>query len=201
MSVSHLVATVGSSPLARGAEGGTESRKLFQRFIPARAGRRRCRRRPRQPSPVHPRLRWEQVPRVPNFSCAFGSSPLALGAGTEGAQLLLRLRFIPARAGSRRTEIGDSGAVVGSSPLARGAVFAAGRQRRRLRFIPACAGSSRSSLMGLVRRAVHPRLRGEQSGDVSLQKIFFGSSPLARGADFLTWDDTARVPSLTPVTS
>ena len=73
----------------------------------------------------------------------------------------------------------------GSSPHARGTraddVFDAYRDR----FIPACAGNTAAVPTDTTDSAVHPRMRGEHSGDaVSLTRAS-GSSPHARGTHFL----------------
>ena len=73
----------------------------------------------------------------------------------------------------------------GSSPRARGAP--GGRQRVSLAagIIPACAGSTASATVRPMTVRDHPRVRGEHSWSFSAVALRIGSSPRARGAQWL----------------
>ena len=90
----------GSSPLARGTRLQTEIHRLQARFIPAGAGNTRRRSPPDQAGSVHPRWRGEHRLDSLINSPTDGSSPLARGTRVHAAQLIQRLRFIPAGAGN-----------------------------------------------------------------------------------------------------
>ena len=131
----------------------------------------------------------------------FGSSPLARGKHGGHEVRRQRRRLIPARAGktpsppSRRarskahprsrgenahlTRLNEAG--VGSSPLARGKQSPRYARGRRIGLIPARAGKTSGSRATAVRRAAHPRSRGENFPACLRRKSSCGSSPLARG--------------------
>ena len=69
----------------------------------------------------------------------------------------------------------------GSSPPARGTPRHHRASRPAHRFIPACAGNTHEKRPALLRRAVHPRLRGEHSCAKPRSANASGSSPPARG--------------------
>ena len=130
-----------------------------------------------------------------------GSSPLARGTLLGVRRQPLPERFIPARAGNtswgstargtasvhprsrgEHDELGQYRWVVsGSSPLARGTRAPEHRGEVLPRFIPARAGNTCCACSPRTRRPVHPRSRGEHTGDSKLLHIADGSSPLARG--------------------
>ena len=111
----------GSSPRARGTDGPTPARFFRPRFIPACAGNSAVYRYSSALSPVHPRVRGEQLghhechgrhavhPRVRGeqeflevySGMMSGSSPRARGTGRRLPPTLRRERFIPACAGNR----------------------------------------------------------------------------------------------------
>ena len=193
---------VGSSPLTRGAHGGTFSLGGWRGLIPAHAGSTQRLTWWSCGSPAHPRSRGEHR-LVPVGSARFlGSSPL-----TRGAQLCDRHNtpppgLIPAHAGStsppwRRClpsrahprsrgehnlgfcfELRDSG----SSPLTRGARSVSGRGLHVFGLIPAHAGSTRSLWWRKCQRWAHPRSRGEHCSNSARRSRSAGSSPLTRGA-------------------
>ena len=115
-----------------------------------------------------------------------GSSPLARGAQHRD-RLLDRLAWIiPARAGSTT---GTSGAAVPyrDHPRSRGGALPfMWESASRGRIIPARAGSTsaKAKLAGLGQD--HPRSRGEHEPKPRRVWSDVGSSPLARGARFLT---------------
>src|SRR3546814_7672756 len=69
----------------------------------------------------------------------------------------------------------------GSSPRVRGTDDLYLLDWMALRFIPACAGNSSRTPPRTPRRAVHPRVCGEQSRWVSRRETSGGSSPRVRG--------------------
>ena len=174
-----------------------------RRFIPACAGNRARALIPRPPSPVHPRVRWEQ--RC-GWSCGLplhGSSPRARGTVAAGGRERRQRRFIPACAGNRmmmdsvvmgqpvhpRVRGEQTGMLrvmysgSGSSPRARGTAGSPPSVAFGGRFIPACAGNSSQTKFTSSASPVHPRVRGEQ-GDVDRRVVAVaGSSPRARGTD------------------
>ena len=137
-----------------------------------------------------------------------GSSPLARGTLRRQMRQVLTQRFIPARAGNTGcwTSCAASGTVhprsrgehprrktraeqfTGSSPLARGTPAPAEPLNHPPRFIPARAGNTLPAWTMARPTSVHPRSRGEHvaQGDPTMAKP--GSSPLARGTQFLGLD-------------
>ena len=150
---------------------------------------------------VHPRWRGEHDAGFSLQNSDPGSSPLARGTLRPSPAALTSFRFIPAGAGNTlpstlpaalasvhprwRGEHGDYNKAnrlpLGSSPLARGT-----RDRWRhpgwsVRFIPAGAGNTVARSVCDAVQAVHPRWRGEHSGQARKIPGKYGSSPLARG--------------------
>lgn len=185
-----------------GTRSTNAARRFIPRFTPACAGSR-------------PEFDHDHVG-------SRGSSPLARGAVQVRRVCVGRCTVHPRLRGEHEWTAAPTDGASGSSPLARGALRVIGDVLRRDRFIPACAGSRWQQPRWRYRRAVHPRLRGEQwavPGPARRAAGFIpacagssedtekpldgvdGSSPLARGADSLTRDDTARMPGLKPVTS
>ena len=172
----------GSSPRARGTDGGWLHGVPRLRFIPACAGNRTCTARAPGWVSVHPRVRGEQ--RGYHINCLYyaGSSPRARGTARNLRRRRAAPRFIPACAGNRapsstrsapapvhprvRGEQGDvercHAARVGSSPRARGTGPQPQPHRLGDRFIPACAGNSAVEHFSHRSAPVHPRVRGEQ---------------------------------------
>ena len=151
----------GSSPLTRGKPGMTVAGQLYERLIPAHAGKTR----PSPPTPkapwAHPRSRGENVvAETKNFSRA-GSSPLTRGKPVRASRCLARLGLIPAHAG-KTAGIGlVEDAEAGSSPLTRGKrspVYPAGHARG---LIPAHAGKTTRCPAARPAGRAHPRSRGE----------------------------------------
>ena len=69
----------------------------------------------------------------------------------------------------------------GSSPRVRGTGAASGTASGRTQYIPACAGNRKAAATDTFRRAVHPRVCGEQPRSVSTRWASSGSSPRVRG--------------------
>ena len=162
---------------------------------------------------------WRTIRRSNRRPLTFGKAGMQLPQrmrGTEalGRHLGARERFIPAYAGNSGARApGGWGRAVhprvcgeqrrsrhlqpcasGSSPRMRGT-----GARRRLpmaddRFIPAYAGNRRGGPRRLKRRAVHPRVCGEQGGAASAGSDARGSSPRMRGTAYrgLLWSCPLR---------
>ena len=114
------LATLGSSPLARGLPSGDCARDPRHRIIPARAGFTAPASRPHSRYADHPRSRGVYDPTTHKFPCPPGSSPLARGLLTLPQPVLIRGGIIPARAGFTLRHYFFSSSGEGSSPLARG---------------------------------------------------------------------------------
>ena len=150
---------------------------------------------------VHPRWRGEHGTSETIISGLNGSSPLARGTQPYIVLLSSPHRFIPAGAGNTALDgrclsfrtvhprwrgehqeaDGRGCSYGGSSPLARGTPFIRCMRLAISRFIPAGAGNTYISCALLMPGAVHPRWRGEHSGNGTSRGTRFGSSPLARG--------------------
>ena len=196
-----VLASAGSSPLARGTPSMATSLDVHPRFIPARAGNTVSGCRRTSDTGVHPRSRGEHVISAHIRSRAVGSSPLARGTPVRSSRLRAWIRFIPARAGNTGNGASDAGprpvhprsrgehrmsrrhhkGKTGSSPLARGTRLYRGESIGHRRFIPARAGNTRPPTATDAPAPVHPRSRGEHTQLPFAEQIAFGSSPLARG--------------------
>ena len=193
---------MGSSPLARGAQGVEDVLALRGGIIPARAGSTCPCRPPRPACRDHPRSRGEHVDGGFMSVSYQGSSPLARGTLVGTPDVLGVLGIIPARAGSTKGK-GPNGRIdgdhprsrgehrpcarvvvasSGSSPLARGARDRVGDRHHHVGIIPARAGSTRRRSRRGSRPRDHPRSRGEHGSRPFAVPPYPGSSPLARGA-------------------
>ena len=152
--------------------------------------------------PDHPRGRGEHSVRKARFRSWSGSSPRTRGALQLVAGGHLRVRIIPADAGStwRRDTSGQqngdhprgrgehsmSGSswalVLGSSPRTRGAPSPTLTSRPPSGIIPADAGSTLSRSRPGRRSRDHPRGRGEHYTATLAAQREAGSSPRTRGA-------------------
>ena len=90
----------GSSPHARGTQGGRHDQAGGGRFIPACAGNADSPARTAPAGSVHPRMRGERSPRNSATRLPIGSSPHARGTLRLGTQQRMHARFIPACAGN-----------------------------------------------------------------------------------------------------
>ncbi len=95
--------TAGSSPRARGTVVCGHVSPVNDRFIPACAGNRGLRPLAPQVTPVHPRVRGEQVDDEASYWLPIGSSPRARGTGVNNLRWGCNCRFIPACAGNSNT--------------------------------------------------------------------------------------------------
>ena len=85
----------------------------------------------------------------------------------------------------------------GSPPLARGTEFHTNIKPRDGRITPACAGNRTRTARTTGPAGDHPRLRGEQSFNVSNFNHYSGSPPLARGTEHFV-HKTSRYLGITP---
>ena len=175
------------------------------RFIPACAGNTKRLERTTKASAVHPRVRGEHVTRAPDRFRFGGSSPRARGTRPRPGNDGPAKRFIPACAGNTsistashtRTTVhprvrgehvlrGAFDTVPnGSSPRARGTPIQDRSSAAPRRFIPACAGNTSPIEDQYSIDPVHPRVRGEHLTRNEAQAHFRGSSPRARGTQFV----------------
>ncbi len=142
---------------------------------------------------VHPRSCGEQLDPDPDPDPDHGSSPLVRGtAGIPTVHESL-IRFIPARAGNRRSEqrTADYRTVhprscgeqdidepmprvkYGSSPLVRGTDGTIQKKACVSRFIPARAGNSVGGKWIAILEAVHPRSCGEQTSSTYSESLSY----------------------------
>ena len=200
---------MGSSPLARGLQGGVLGELGDDGIIPARAGFTSSSRPRRSRRSDHPRSRGVYTTMGAVRARAAGSSPLARGL-LDGARGQERgVRIIPARAGftrhgGRQARCGwdhprsrgvylplsyNDWLRAGSSPLARGLLPAAIKEAAAMRIIPARAGFTTGGRSTGLRLRDHPRSRGVYTSKNTLVLLPEGSSPLARGLHDGTPDD------------
>jgi len=171
------------------------------RFIPARAGNRAGRPAWPSPLPVHPRTCGEQDSTAARLLRWAGSSPHVRGTDVPPYRVGDMRRFIPARAGNRRSRPAaprppavhprTCGEQIpyppfplfpfGSSPHVRGTDPLYDTLDHDFRFIPARAGNSESKRTRFCSLSVHPRTCGEQLPFSLPFSLFLGSSPHVRG--------------------
>ena len=198
------VVTIGSSPHARGTGARRFCWYPSARFIPACAGNSGNILTLCFVKSLHPRMRGEQRDAARQHIRDIGSSPHARGTAASARAHMRKHRFIPACAGNRFPRIispvprsvhprmrGEQwgqachpAAARGSSPHARGTGSPRPRNMPSRRFIPACAGNRAPRRWSIDRRAVHPRMRGEQIDSTIYSHPPGGSSPHARGTGF-----------------
>ena len=178
---SLTLADVGSSPLARGTLSSSCYRMKILRLIPARAGNTHPGPKRSYLKSAHPRSRGEHALSSQKEDYPGGSSPPVLGTRHPILSQPSRARLIPARAGNtKQVPAAASGArahprsrgdhviagenfgiTTGSSPLARGAPVTRLTRNHNRRLIPARAGNTQTLPPSSIRRAAHPRSRGE----------------------------------------
>ena len=195
------LACVGSSPHARGTPSPDAYRSWQTRFIPACAGNAIFVMTKFLFLSVHPRMRGERFRWLMIPCKCSGSSPHARGTQFHQSSDGSHIRFIPACAGNaeqlahvpgrrpvhprmrgeRLASAPRASRSSGSSPHARGTPSTCYGKDGFPRFIPACAGNASGAFDDVQILAVHPRMRGERCGHVTLLECEFGSSPHARG--------------------
>ena len=98
-------AVSGSSPRVRGTGLSAPPLSRLERFIPARAGNGKHKARRNSRRSVHPRACGERRRRRLKSLWNFGSSPRVRGTARMTSLPMMRLRFIPARAGNGRVPL------------------------------------------------------------------------------------------------
>ena len=173
----------GSSPHTRGARGWLLASRSRPGIIPAYAGSTTPTDWRSNARADHPRIRGEHPTRFLAASSLRGSSPHTRGARHVLGRARVRLRIIPAYAGSTRRPswgmraVADHprirgehdlrpcfiGQTAGSSPHTRGALGIEAREQSFPGIIPAYAGSTCPRHGRRPARRDHPRIRGEHS--------------------------------------
>ena len=191
----------GSSPLTRGKQKRSRTRRRARRLIPAHAGKTEKRGLPDSDMPAHPRSRGENGYTPGRDIYHFGSSPLTRGKPQALLSAALQRRLIPAHAGktsvTRRPSYplpahprsrGENRVVYeytsnrqGSSPLTRGKHAPVWSAHTGHGLIPAHAGKTRATRWAMSSPAAHPRSRGENVFEKGIGYRIIGSSPLTRG--------------------
>ena len=171
----------GSSPLARGLQGGAAAAQGRRGIIPARAGFTCGVRGTRTGAPDHPRSRGVYGGGEPSGLLDAGIIPARAGFTPCSTTPAGATRDHPRSRGvySGSSTPGWTGA--GSSPLARGLPVPAEMLPITLRIIPARAGFTLWPAGWSIRWRDHPRSRGVYSAPHKAQVTMRGSSPLARG--------------------
>ena len=167
----------GSPPRARGAGDRLAGPDGRQRITPACAGSSSTHGSPAPRSTDHPRVRGEQSASDPFCLATSGSPPRARGAVHPRRQAVPQGGITPACAGSRRSQDDPRGAPFGITP--------------------ACAGSRDAARWPRPGAPDHPRVRGEQEGNLTRGDRYDGSPPRARGAGEVNQDDVRGV-GITP---
>ena len=195
-------AVEGPSPRARGSPCGSDRSTNGKGSIPASAGKPCACPVPAQTGQVHPRERGEAAAVRRRANRLAGPSPRARGSRRRPAPHAPVGGSIPASAGKparaattpanvevHPRERGEAPAVmvscqpvVGPSPRARGSPGHRPRKQCRLGSIPASAGKPASPSPCARWLQVHPRERGEASGNCPSQPYSSGPSPRARGS-------------------
>nr|EEI14208.1 hypothetical protein HMPREF0276_1787 [Corynebacterium accolens ATCC 49725] len=118
-----------------------------------------------------------------NFSASTsGLIPAHAGSTIAVANRPQIRRAHPRSRGEHLVPISLNDSTPGSSPLTRGApMIRRGRSGGR-RLIPAHAGSTPASRAIVFWAGAHPRSRGEHRWCLCRRRLFWGSSPLTRGA-------------------
>ena len=197
----HQSDPIGSSPRVRGKPRDHRQRPPQPGLIPACAGKTTCGRDRGQSDRAHPRVCGENRTRGVWTADFQGSSPRVRGKHELLRGLGHRCRLIPACAGktlpSKRGRIeatahprvcgenedgpGFGAGGGGSSPRVRGKRSRGRGRRWSRRLIPACAGKTVGGKKKGRREAAHPRVCGENLGDLIDRAATVGSSPRVRG--------------------
>ena len=191
----------GSSPLTRGKLDDEVTGEAVGGLIPAHAGKTDLQILISGEDRAHPRSRGENRTSRNRCTRSAGSSPLTRGKLRSGAAWRARRGLIPAHAGktphgrrlhtsrwahprSRGENKDGAGKDLirwGSSPLTRGKLDVDTSRAMLDRLIPAHAGKTGGGAsLGWVSGA-HPRSRGENNPNSTVQLLGWGSSPLTRG--------------------
>ena len=194
-------ATAGSSPRGRGKPPDRWCFPLVYRLIPAWAGKTPSLSPRLSQDGAHPRVGGENPKHSHPGQQARGSSPRGRGKHGHVEDDTGQCRLIPAWAGKtwtrgnadaprrahprvggenrrqRRPQFRPSG----SSPRGRGKRWRNHGYESLPRLIPAWAGKTSSCLWSAFARRAHPRVGGENTGDIENAVKDAGSSPRGRG--------------------
>ena len=154
------------------------------RIIPADAGSTYIATLGRHFGEDHPRGCGEHGKVVNVPVRAPGSSPRMRGARPCRSRMKVRMRIIPADAGSTTSVCAGRSRSKGSSPRMRGALAYSAAANLSPRIIPADAGSTSSTALYKTLSGDHPRGCGEHCIMPSVIGSLKGSSPRMRGAQF-----------------
>ena len=150
----------GSSPLARGLQGGVVDVDVRPGIIPARAGFTPWPWPAASPAADHPRSRGVYAVALARSIACGGSSPLARGLLTRARPVLPGRRIIPARAGFTVGAVRRRGRRE-DHPRSRGVYpFSMALRRARDGSSPLARGLRSGTLRAPPNTADHPRSRG-----------------------------------------
>ncbi len=195
----------GTSPRARGAAPEHGLRDRVRGNIPACTGSRDLHARPQGRPGEHPRVHGEQGSAISVKALSMGTSPRARGAGHPslgGSDPVGNIPACTGRSAARSVRQGPAGEHPrvhgeqldtygkvhedqGTSPRARGVVPSSRWGSRGPGNIPACTGSRPDDSAGRSALREHPRVHGEQNPPASRRGLRTGTSPCARGADYV----------------
>ena len=173
--------TNGSSPLTRGKPTPGVDRGGTNRLIPAHAGKTHTYYDGGHAYEAHPRSRGENTPGGWPSDAHRGSSPLTRGKPHVYTSLSATGLAHPRSRGENPSASRAGLLRPGSSPLTRGKRLHAWPGHLSLRLIPAHAGKTQMLRIGPLRKAAHPRSRGENGSAQDGSQPPGGSSPLTRG--------------------
>ena len=177
-----LVASRGSSPLARGARSPLHQIVRGDGIIPARAGSTPSSTRAGPVPRDHPRSRGEHLEARRHRCPVRGIIPARAGSTLWWEVSHPWRGDHPRSRGEHELAKRNADMYLGSSPLARGAPHSVSLMRVVPGIIPARAGSTGGRFDHTARVRDHPRSRGEHLAGQIPTGGSTGSSPLARGA-------------------
>ena len=154
---------------------------IWERLIPAHAGKTHPPGAGGQGREAHPRSRGENVSLERPSGRSRGSSPLTRGKLASSVVVQGLDGLIPAHAGKTRKAGGQCRESAGSSPLTRGKRPQGTARRGGRGLIPAHAGKTTATWPPPSRSPAHPRSRGENWQWIAGIATEVGSSPLTRG--------------------
>ena len=171
----------GSSPLARGLQGGPALCWAGTRIIPARAGFTSSRAHSPGSQRDHPRSRGVYVDSGHAHAGLVGIIPARAGFTTRRGTGMPSTSDHPRSRGVYPACLASTRAMMGSSPLARGLRARRSGQPSSRGIIPARAGFTATVRAAGLSWRDHPRSRGVYKARPPYAGRALGSSPLARG--------------------
>ena len=130
---------------------------------------------------VHPRGHGEHHDSRNHHHEYTGSSPWARGTLKLNKAQQYVHAVHPRGHGEHLAKVNSARFIDGSSPWARGTHIDAMTSANEPRFIPVGTGNTHPTLIGKIKKAVHPRGHGEHIPMKSSSNVNCGSSPWARG--------------------